>query len=75
MLDPTDLGLAFALAGRAEQAVAVLEPAAQARLAPMHALARISLSLMRLAVTGSRRARLPRRIFLPTSSDHGWSSG
>ena len=30
MLDPTDLGLAYALAGRADQAVAVLEPAARA---------------------------------------------
>jgi len=30
MLDPTDLGLALALAGRADQAVAVLEPAARA---------------------------------------------
>jgi len=29
MLDPTDLGLALALAGRADQAVAVLEPAAR----------------------------------------------
>ena len=30
MLDPADLGLALALAGRADQAVAVLEPAARA---------------------------------------------
>ena len=30
LLDPTDLGLALALAGRADQAVAVLEPAARA---------------------------------------------
>jgi Flp pilus assembly protein TadD len=30
MLDATDLGLAYALAGRADQAVAVLEPAARA---------------------------------------------
>lgn len=31
MLDPTDLGLALALAGRADQAIAMLEPAARAR--------------------------------------------
>ena len=78
VLDPADLGLAMALAGRASDAVALLDQAARARGADARVRQNLALGLCpvgRLAAGPDRRRR--RTCPLPSStaaSSNGWRS-